>query len=81
MELAAERTRMIKTWRTDQQDRAMMTRELRIARNRSISRAHDRLAREHNKAKDDDRTKRMEALKVRYLLHGPYLAYCWCNTT
>ena len=33
--------------------------------NRGVSRAHERLLREANRAKDDDRTRRMEALKAR----------------
>eukprot|EP00884_Botryococcus_braunii_P001518 jgi/Botrbrau1/11367/Bobra.0038s0115.1 len=64
MELALERAKAIKQWRTDLSDRSILARELRIARNRAVARIHDRMAREHNKAKDDDRTRRLEALKA-----------------
>jgi superfamily II DNA or RNA helicase len=39
-------------------------RDLRVVRNRGIMRAHERLARERNKLKEDDRSLRMAALKA-----------------
>ena len=35
-----------------------------MARNRFVLRAHERLMRDANRQKDDDRTRRMDALKV-----------------
>jgi hypothetical protein len=37
---------------------------MRVARNRYVLRAHERLLRDANRLKEDDRTRRMEALKV-----------------
>jgi SWI/SNF-related matrix-associated actin-dependent regulator of chromatin subfamily A protein 2/4 len=63
-ERAAERIRAIKNWRSEATERQNVARDLRVARNRFVSRAHERLLREMNRQKDDDRTRRMEALKV-----------------
>ena len=38
--------------------------DLRVARNRTVLRAHERLARDRNKLKEDDRSLRMAALKA-----------------
>ncbi len=61
---AAERIRAIKVWRGEAADRASSAREMRVARNRYVLRAHERLLRDMNRLKEDDRTRRMEALKV-----------------
>lgn len=64
-ELAAARARDVKAFRTEVMPEVnAAARELRVARNRLVSRAHERLARERNKQKDDDRSLRMEALKA-----------------
>lgn len=64
-ERAAERVRAVKQWRADLAERQSSARELRVARNRFVLRAHERLLRDANRAKDDDRARRMDALKVR----------------
>ncbi len=61
---AAERIRAIKVWRGEAAERASGAREMRVARNRYVLRAHERLLRDMNRLKEDDRTRRMEALKV-----------------
>ena len=63
-ERATERVRAIKAWRGEAAERASGARDLRVARNRGVVRAHERLLREASRARDDDRTRRMEALKV-----------------
>ena len=68
-EKAAERVRAVKQWRADLAERQSAARELRVARNRFVLRAHERLMRDANRAKDDDRARRMDALKV----HPPSL--------
>lgn len=45
-------------------DRAATARDHRIIRNKGILRTHERLARLHNKLKDDDRERRMQALNA-----------------
>ena len=55
---------MIKNWRTAQQERIIAEREMRTLRNRNAMKRHERLARGHHKLKDDDRTRRMDALKA-----------------
>ncbi len=65
--------RAIKAWRGEAGERGAAARELRAARNRGVQRAHERLAREAHRARDDDRTRRMEALKVR--LPGSWKVY------
>ncbi|BDA42833.1 ATP-dependent helicase BRM [Coccomyxa sp. Obi] len=61
---AAERIRAIKVWRGEAAERASSAREMRVARNRYVMRAHERLLRDMNRLKEDDRTRRMEALKA-----------------
>lgn len=65
-ERAAERHKALRSWKGDLADRFSAQRELRIARNRGILRAHDRMLRGHTKSKEDARTRRMDALKVRH---------------
>ncbi len=62
--MAAERSRMIKLFRSTLQERSNYSRESRLARNRAVSKTHERLARDAHKAKDDDKGRRMDALKV-----------------
>ena len=64
---AAARVRDVKAWRNEASDRAGALKDLRVARNRGVLRAHERLNRALTKQKDDDRTRRMEALKARAL--------------
>lgn len=76
---AGERIRAIKVWRGEAAERASASREMRVARNRHVLRAHERLLREKNRLKEDDRTRRMEALKVQLIrvgleLSGPHPA-------
>ena len=68
---AAERIRAIKVWRGEAAERASGAREMRVARNRYVLRAHERLLRDMNRLKEDDRTRRMEALKVISRQHIP----------
>ncbi|CAK0787464.1 hypothetical protein CVIRNUC_010684 [Coccomyxa viridis] len=63
-EKAAERVRAVKQWRADLAERQSAARELRVARNRFVLRAHERLARDAVRQKDDDRSRRMDALKA-----------------
>ena len=60
--------RAVKQWRADVGERQSAARELRVARNRFVLRAHERLARDAVRQKDDDRSRRMDALKVTPLL-------------
>ena len=60
--------RAVKQWRADLAERQSAARELRVARNRFVLRAHERLARDAVRQKDDDRSRRMDALKVTPLL-------------
>ncbi len=62
--MAGERSRMIKLFRSTLQERSNYSRESRLARNRAVSKTHERLARDAHKAKDDDKGRRMDALKV-----------------
>lgn len=55
---------MIKLFRGTLQERSNYSRESRLARNRAVSKMHERLARDAHKAKDDDQARRMDALKV-----------------
>ena len=63
-ERAAARVRDVKAHRNDTSERAGRERDARVVRNRGVLRAHERLGRALTKQKDDDRTRRMEALKV-----------------
>lgn len=63
-DMASERSRMIKLFRSTLQERGNYSRESRLARNRAVSKTHERLARDAHKAKDDDKGRRMDALKV-----------------
>jgi SWI/SNF-related matrix-associated actin-dependent regulator of chromatin subfamily A protein 2/4 len=47
-----------------QQERAMAVREARISRNKGIQRVHERWGRDTSKQKEDDQTRRLEALKA-----------------
>ena len=65
---------MIKAFRSNLQERGNYSRESRLARNRAVSKTHERLARDAHKAKDDDKGRRMDALKVwhcLFLCEGP----------
>ena len=62
----AERARNLKAARAAMGDRGNASRELRVARNRGVVRAHERLARLRSKARGDDRAQRLEALKVSF---------------
>ena len=55
---------MIKLFRSTLQERSNYSRESRLARNRQVSKIHERLARDAHKAQDDDKGRRMDALKV-----------------
>lgn len=59
-----ERVRAVKAWRSQQSERFTQQREARNQRNRHVTRIHERLTRQHSKLKDDDRTRRMDALRV-----------------
>ena len=63
----AERGKGLKAGRAGMGDRSNAARELRVARNRGVLRAHERLARLRSKARGDDRAQRLEALKARSL--------------
>ena len=63
-DIAAERSRAIKLFRSTLQDRSTYSGEYRLARNRQVSKIHERMARDAHKAKDDDKGRRMDALKV-----------------
>ncbi|DBA85268.1 TPA: hypothetical protein ACH3X2_005964 [Trebouxia sp. C0005] len=63
-DMAGERSRMIKLFRSTLQERSNYSRESRLARNRAVSKTHERLARDAHKAKDDDKGRRMDALKA-----------------
>lgn len=65
-ERGQERAQSAKNHRAaDMGGKSAALRDLRLARNRLVNRAHERLAREHNKQKGDDRAMRLEALKAR----------------
>ena len=70
-DIAAERSKMIKLFRTTLQERSNYSRESRLARNRAVSKTHERLARDAHKARDDDKGRRMDALKVRIVFNSP----------
>ncbi len=61
---AAERVAAAKALHNEINLRATLLRELRTTSNRGVERAHARLAREHSKANQDARARRMDALKV-----------------
>ena len=63
-DLSLERVRGVKAWRSLQQERLIQERDSRVQRNRHVLRAHERMSRQHSKLKDDDRTRRMDALRV-----------------
>ena len=64
-ELAATRAKDVKELLSQGMKEANQgVKDLRVARNRGIMRAHERLARERNKLKEDDRSLRMAALKA-----------------
>lgn len=64
-ERAAARAREVKAYRSEvMADANQGSKDLRVARNRAIVRAHERLARDRMKSKDDDRALRMAALKA-----------------
>ncbi|CAM6105324.1 unnamed protein product [Calypogeia fissa] len=50
-------------WRKKLLEAQWATRDSRISRNRGVAKYHEKLLREFSKRKDEDRTKRMEALK------------------
>jgi len=62
-ETAASRVKDVKAHRNDIVAVNNMVRDLRLARNRSIIRLHERLARMQNRQKDDARSLRLDALK------------------
>jgi len=65
VELAANRAKDVKELLSGGMKEANQgLKDLRVARNRGIIRAHERLARERNKLKEDDRSLRMAALKA-----------------
>jgi len=59
-----ERLRAVKGWKVAQQERLQQEKEWRTQRNKHILRTHERMFRQHSKLKDDDRTRRMDALRV-----------------
>lgn len=61
---AAQRISTVKALRSEMSERAGAARENRAAEVRGMEKAHARLAREANKAADDMRARRMEALKA-----------------
>lgn len=63
-DLVLERVRAVKAWKTGQQERLVHEKDWRTQRNRHVLRTHERLSRQHSKLKDDDRTRRMDALRV-----------------
>lgn len=64
-EVAAGRARDVKTFMAEgMKDINQGLKDLRVARNRNVMRAHERLARERNKLKEDDQSLRMAALKA-----------------
>jgi hypothetical protein len=67
-QLASARVSAIKRFRSESMaDTMAANRELKVWRNRMVSRAHERLARERNKTKaGDERSLRLEALKVTF---------------
>lgn len=74
-DLVLERVRAVKAWRISQQERFVQERDMRTQRNRHVLRTHERLSRQHSKLKDDDRTRRMDALRV-CLSHCVSLGLC-----
>ena len=64
-DLVLERVRAVKAWKVGQQESFVQERDMRTQRNRHVLRTHERLSRQHSKLKDDDRTRRMDALRVR----------------
>ena len=78
-DLAGERSRMIKLFRGTLQEHSNYSRESRLARNRAVSKTHERLARDAHKAKDDDKARRMDALKVSSPLWLLCSSHCFCH--
>lgn len=64
VEKAAERAQSAKRMKVTILERSAMLKDYRVLRNKGVLRLHERQARRHNKLKDDDRAKRMEALKA-----------------
>ena len=64
-ERAAALVKAGRALKSDMLDRATTQKELRIARGRGITRLHDRFLKGLNKFKEDDRTRRMDALQVK----------------
>ncbi|XP_024372220.1 ATP-dependent helicase BRM isoform X2 [Physcomitrium patens] len=50
-------------WRKKLLESQWASRDARVTRNRGVAKYHERMLREYSKRKDEDRTKRMEALK------------------
>ena len=46
------------------QDRTATLRELRVSRNKGVAKLHERAGRDKKKTLDDDRARRLEALKA-----------------
>lgn len=63
-EKAAGLQKELRAWKSEVSDRATTMRDLRTVRIRNVLRQHDRFLRSHTKFKQDDRARRMEALKV-----------------
>lgn len=64
-EVAANRARDVKAYRSEFMNEINQgLKDLRTARNRAVTRAHERLARERLRSKDDDRALRLAALKA-----------------
>ncbi|XP_054784705.1 ATP-dependent helicase BRM isoform X2 [Prosopis cineraria] len=61
--LREKQLKSIFQWRKKLLEAHWAVRDARIARNRGVGKYHERLLREFSKRKDDDRNKRMEALK------------------
>ncbi len=74
----AERVRQVKEQRNRVSDAVANAKDLRHVRNRGVARAHERLARGHNKQREDDRSMRLEALKVRSLILMDLLMIGFC---
>ncbi|KAK7340271.1 hypothetical protein VNO77_20973 [Canavalia gladiata] len=61
--LREKQLKSIFQWRKKLLETHWAIRDARIARNRGVAKYHERMLREFSKRKDDDRNKRMEALK------------------
>ena len=60
----SERMAGVKAWRQAANDRQVAAKDARSVRNRAVLRTHERLARSASKARGDDRSQRLAALKV-----------------